>query len=85
MTKNELKELLKDNSVNEKHKINASAFVNIGLFVPIKLEMDKRSFDLYYEIDIGTLINSKLPNEEYEVLKDQGWSVVGEKIIVYII
>lgn len=85
MTKNELIELLKGNSCEEKHEINASAVVNIGLFTPIALKMDEKTLDYYYELDIDNLVHSKLPQEEYEVLKDQGWSVKGNKIIVYII
>jgi hypothetical protein len=85
MTKNDLKTLLKDNSSEEKHKLNASAFINIALFTDVALKMDEKTFDYYYEIDIDSLVNSKLPQEEYEVIKNQGWSVKGEKLILYII
>ena len=85
MTKNELKELLKDNSSEEKHKIDASALVNIGKFSFVSLQMDNKTLDYYYEIDMDDLLSSEMPQEEYEVLKDQGWSIKGNKIINFLI
>lgn len=85
MTKNELKDLLKDNSSEEKHKINASALVNIGRFSFVSLQMDNKTLDYYYEIDIDDLLSSEFPKEEYEVLKDQGWSVKGNKLINFLL
>jgi hypothetical protein len=85
MTKKELKELLKGNSPKEKHNLSSSDFLNIGRFANVSLLMDKSTFDYYYEIDINELLGSKIPEEEYEVIKDQGWSIKGEKIILYLI
>lgn len=85
MTKNELKELLKDNNSEEKHKIDAAALVNIGKFSFVSLQMDSKTLDYYYEIDIDDLVNSEMPQEEYEVLKDQGWSIKGNKLINFLI
>ena len=85
MTKKELKELLKGNSPKEKHNLSSSDFLNIGRFANVSLLMDKSTFDYYYEIDINELLGSKIPEEEYEVIKDQGRSIKGEKIILYLI
>lgn len=85
MTKKELKELLKGNSPKEKHNLSSSDFLNIGRFANVSLLMDKSTFDYYYEIDVDELLASKIPEEEYEVMKDQGWSIKGEKIILYLI
>ena len=85
MTKNDLKELLKDNSNEEKHKIDASALVNISKFSFVSLQIDSKTLDYYYEIDIDDLISSEFPDEEYNVLKDQGWSVKGNKLINFLI
>lgn len=85
MTKNDLKELLKGNSPKEKHNLSSSDFLNIGRFANVSLLMDKLTFDHYYEIDANELLGSKMPEEEYEVMKDQGWSIKGEKIILYLI
>ena len=76
MTKNDLKELLRDNNSEEKHKIDASALINISKFSFVSLQMDSKTLDYYYEIDIDELIHSDMPKDEYEVLKEQGWSVI---------
>ena len=85
MTKRELKELLKGNSPKEKHNLNSSEFLNIGRFANVSLLMDKSTFDYYYEIDADELLGSKIPEEEYEAIKDQGWSIKGEKLILFLI
>ena len=84
MTKRELKELLKDNKTSEKHKVTSSDFCNIGIFVNISLQMDKKTLDYYYEIDADELLSSKMPKEEYEVLRDQGWSFKNDKLIIFL-
>ena len=84
MTKNDLKDLLKDNSSEERHKIDAAATVNIGRFAFVSLQMDNKTLDYYYEIDIDELLNSEMPKEEYEVLRDQGWSIKGNKLILFL-
>ena len=58
MTKNDLKDLLKDNSSEERHKIDAAATVNIGRFAFVSLQMDNKTLGYYYEIDIDELLNS---------------------------
>lgn len=84
MTKNELIDLLKDNSIDKKNPINACALANISRFTNVLLQMDRKTLDYYYEIDINDLLSSQLPKDEYEVMKSQGWSIRENKIILYI-
>lgn len=85
MTKRELKELFKGNSTKEKHNLNSSEFLNIATFANVSLLIDKSTLDYYYEIDADELLKSKIPEEEYETMKNQGWSFKDEKIILYLI
>lgn len=84
MTKNELIELLKDNKSNERHHISAAALASIIKFANVSLEMDSDTLDYYYEVDIDELIGSEMPEEEYKVMKDQGWSIKKNKLLIYI-
>lgn len=84
MTKDEIIELLKDNSSDEKHSISISEFVKISLCVKPALEIDRNTLDYYYKINIEDLINSNLPNEEYQSLKEQGWYVDNDSILLYL-
>lgn len=84
MTKSELIELLKDNSSEIKNHISAAALANITKFATVSLQMDSDTLDYYYEVDIDELIESEMPQDEFEVMKNQGWSVKGEKIIIFI-
>ena len=85
MKKKELKELLKGNSPKEKHNLSSSDFLNIGRFANVSLLMDKSTFDYYYEVDIDELLASEMPEEEYTVMKDQGWSIKDGKLILFLI
>ena len=84
MTRNELIELLKDNKEDIKNHISAAALANITKFASVFLRMDCDTLDYYYEIDIDELVGSEMPDEEFEVMKKQGWSVKEGKIIIYI-
>lgn len=84
MTKIELKELLKDNLAKEKHNISSSDFLNISTFVNVQLKMDRNTFDYYYEIDVDKLLSSKMPNEEYEVMRNQGWVLEDDKLTIFL-
>ena len=84
MTKDELKTLLRDNNSKDKHHIDIASTVNIGRFAFVSLQMDSKTLDYYYEIDIDELINSEMPKDEYEELRKQGWSVKGNKLILFL-
>ena len=84
MTKNELIELLKDNKSNEKHHISAAALANIVKFANVSLQMDGDTLDYYYEVDIDELVESEMPQAEFTVMKDQGWGIKNNKLLIYI-
>ena len=75
MTKNELIELLKDNKSNERHHISAAALANIIKFAAVNLRMDDKTLDYYYDVSIDELLGSEMPDEEYNVMKEQGWTI----------
>lgn len=83
MTENKLREIFKNNTLNEKGKITSSAIVNIGTFAKVNIKMDRKTFDYYYEVNINDLVKSNMPNEEYEVMKNQGWSIDGDNLVLY--
>lgn len=84
MTKEELKDLLGDKPSLVPRKIMAKTLANLTRFVDVTIRINSETLDYYYEIDADDLVNSKLPREEYDVLKDQGWSLVENKIIIYL-
>lgn len=75
MTKEELKELFKDNKLSNSKKISAAALANIMKFAMVNLQLDDKTLDYYYEVDIDELLESEMPDEEYDVMKEQGWAL----------
>lgn len=84
MTSIELKELFKGNKKSDSKKISASAVANIHKFATVNLRMDDKTLDYYYEVDIDELADSSMPKGEYEVMKEQGWKIKANKLILYI-
>ena len=84
MSKEELKELLKNNSTEVMHELSASDLVDIKEFANVSLEIDRKTFDYYYKIDIDELLKSEMPTEEFDKLKNQGWSIFEDKIILFL-
>ena len=41
----------------------------------VNLRMDDKTLDYYYEVDIDELLESEMPNEEYGIMKEQGWTL----------
>lgn len=73
MDKEELEKLFGDNKLTY-ISFKAASLVNIMNFVSVLLQIDDETLDYYYEIDVNELLESDLPKEEYNVMKDQGWS-----------
>ena len=69
----ELKGILGDNKVSYS-SIGLTSLANISRFVNVRLQMDNKSLDYYYEMDVDELLKSHMPSDELEVLKEQGWS-----------
>ena len=75
MTKEELIELLKENKLSDSKRISAAALANIIKFAAVNLRMDDETLDYYYDVSIDDLLGSEMPDEEYEVMKEQGWTI----------
>lgn len=85
MNLNDLKEALKGNEISYS-SISTAELVNIYQFVEFDLQMDNKTLDYFYEIDVDDLIHSDFPNSELEALKKQGWAFTNDekKIILYL-
>ena len=46
--------------------------------------MDGDTLDYYYEVDIDELVESEMPQAEFTVMKDQGWGIKNNKLLIYI-
>ena len=75
MTKEELIELLKENKLSDSKRISAAALANIIKFAAVNLRMDDKTLDYYYDVSIDELLGSEMPDEEYNVMKEQGWTI----------
>ena len=75
MTKEELIELLRGNKLSDSKKISAAALANIIKFAAVNLRMDDKTLDYYYDVSIDELLGSEMPDEEYNVMKEQGWTI----------
>lgn len=84
MTIEELKKFLGEKPSLVPRKIMATTLANLTRFVDVTIRINSETLEYYYEIDADDLVSSKLPKEEYEVLKDQGWSFKNNKIIIYL-
>lgn len=78
MSLREIEEKLSGNTLSY-NKISMSALANIMKFVNVELEMDEKSLDYYYVIDIDKLSKSQMPKDELGTLKSQGWSFSDDK------
>ena len=75
MTKEKLLELFKDNKLSDSKRISAAALANIIKFTIVNLRMDDDTLDYYYDVSIDDLLGSEMPDEEYNVMKEQGWTI----------
>ena len=75
MTKEGLIELLKKNKLSDSKKISAAALANIIKFAAVNLRMDDKTLDYYYDVSNDELFGSEMPDEEYNVMKEQGWTI----------
>lgn len=73
MTLDKLKETLKDNKASYS-SIETKDLYNIFGFVTVNLQMDNKTLDYYYEINVNELLDSDMPNEELETMRKQGWA-----------
>lgn len=73
MTLDKLKETLKDNKASYS-SIETKDLYNIFGFVTVNLQMDNKTLDYYYEINVNELLDSDMPDEELETMRKQGWA-----------
>ena len=85
MSLDELKDILGDNKVSYS-SIKLTSLANISRFVNVRLQMDNKSLDYYYEMNVDDLLKSDMPNDELEVMKEQGWSFSNDNkfLILYL-
>ena len=85
MVLEDLKNALKDNELTTT-QVHFTAVNNITKYVTLSLMMDRTTMEYYYEIDVDELLNSDMPNDDSEDLKEEGWSFSedGKKIILYL-
>ncbi len=81
----ELKDILGDNKVSYS-SIKLTSLANISRFVNVRLQMDNKSLDYYYEMNVDELLKSHIPSDELEVMKEQGWSFSNDNkfLILYL-
>jgi hypothetical protein len=72
MTLEELKNALGDNKPT-KYQISAAELYNIQMYVNPSLEMDRGTLEYFYRIDVNELLASKMPVNDLDDLKKQGW------------
>ena len=73
MTLDKLREALKDNKISYS-SVETKELYNLFMFTTVNLQMDMKSLDYYYIMDVEELVNSDMPEDELETLKNQGWA-----------
>lgn len=85
MVLEDLKNALKGNELTAT-QIPATAVGNIMRYVDVKVMMDRTTMEYYYVIDVAELLESDMPKEDLDDLKEEGWSFSedGKEIILYL-
>lgn len=73
MTLDDLNNAVGENKI-EFRKIGAPEISNIMEYVNVELEMDKKSLDYYYSINVDELLKSDMPLNDLDDLKEEGWA-----------
>jgi hypothetical protein len=85
MRKEDLENALGNNKLTFSN-VKFTELNNIMQYVNVKLCMDSNSFDYLYEINVSDLLNSKMPSNDLDDLKKEGWSfnATKDKIILFL-
>lgn len=85
MTLDKLREALKDNKISYS-SVETKELYNLFMFTTVNLQMDMKSLDYYYIMDVEELVNSDMPEDELETLKNQGWAFTedGKNLVLYL-
>ena len=73
MTREDIENVLKDNKLS-KRTLTASEMVNLISYVTPHLEMNRTNMEYYYRIPIKDLIESNMPIDDLDDLRNEGWS-----------
>jgi len=73
MTLDDLNNAIGENKI-EFRKIGAPEIANIMGHVNVTLEMDEKSLDYYYNINVNELLESDMPLDDLDDLKEEGWA-----------
>lgn len=84
MDKNRLEEIFKESEASYS-SASGPELANLIELVPVGLMLDNTNLDVFYWIDVDTLLKSGATDDTYTKLKDGGWSLNKErdKLILY--
>jgi hypothetical protein len=85
MTKEEFKSAIEDNDVIARHMTTAEV-AKMTPYVHVNLDIDSGTLDYYYSISMEELLDSSIPDDVLDELKDQGWAFDEKKenIIIFL-
>jgi hypothetical protein len=85
MTKEEFKSAIEDNKVIARH-VTTAEIAKITPYAHVNLEIDSGTLDYYYSINLEELLDSDIPGDTLDDIKDQGWAFDEKKenIIIYL-
>jgi hypothetical protein len=85
MTKEEFKSAIEDNDVIARHMTTAEV-AKMTPYVHVNLDIDSGTLDYYYSISMEELLDSSIPDDVLDELKDQGWAFDERKenIIIFL-
>jgi hypothetical protein len=85
MTKEEFKSAIENNDVIARHMATAEV-AKITPHVHVNLDIDSATLDYYYSINMEELLNSDIPDDVLDELKEQGWALDDRKenIIIFL-
>ena len=78
MTIDDLNKAIGENEIGFR-KIGAPEIANIMPYVNVTLEMDEKSLDYYYNINVEELLESNMPLNDLDDLKEEGWAFDEDK------
>ena len=84
MNLNDLNDAIKENKI-EFRKIGAAEISHIMRYVNVTLEIDDKSLDYYYNINVNELLDSDMPLNDLDDLKEEGWAFDEDRknIVIY--
>jgi hypothetical protein len=85
MTREELDNAIGGNEIATNH-VTTSEVANIMMYVNVNLELDRKTMEHYYTIDVDELLNSKMPVSDLDDLINQGWAYNEnrDKLIIFL-